>query len=238
MPDKPTGDVANPAAGDQDKTVPLSALEGVRTELKQAKEEGKTLQSQVELYKANAALTPDQQVQKPTDPLEGLDEGDVVTVADVKRIMGDQETRFLAVANQLKAGQGTKDYEQIIEKYLPSVITANPELAGAIKTSDNPVALALQLAKYSDAYRKDQVVIDLKQNVDKDGNPMVDKDGKPIDKDGKLISEGDQILANQEKPGSASAGAGAGGGISAVDKVLAMTDEELEAKIDEIGSRA
>lgn len=227
LTEKKPGDVVDPAAGDQDKTVPLSALEGVRTELKQAKEEGKVLQSQVELYKANAALTPDQSGQRQNDPLEGLEDGDVVTVADVKRIMGDQEVRYSAIANQLKAGQGTADYEQVIEKYLPSVISVNPALAGAIKTSDNPVALALQLAKSSDAYRKDQVETDLA----KDKGAKVDKDGKPI-------SEADQILANQEKPGSASAGAGAGGGISAVDKVLAMTDDELEAKIAEIGLKA
>ena len=210
-PKEGTGETGQAAVGQDDKMVPLTALEGVRAELKESKEATQQLKGQVELYKANAAHTP---VQEVTDDLDGLKEDDVVTVADVKRIMGTQTARFEAVANQLRAGQGAPDYEQTIEKYLPAVLAENPALAAAIKTSNNPVALALQLSKSSDAYRRDQ------QEKDLGGT-----------KESTIVSEGQQILDNQNKPGAASAGAGAGGGVSNLDKMLAMTDEELEAKI-------
>ena len=207
---------------DGNRMVPLSALEGVREELKQTKESAAMLKGQVELYRANGATTQHQD----TEPelLEGLEDNDVVTAADVRKIMANQDAKFSAVARQLRTGIGAPDYETVIEKYLPIVLGENPELADAIKTSSNPVALALTLAKSSDKYRKDKQEADLKDA----GNQK--QEG--------LKSEGDQILDNiQNKPGAASTGIGAGGGVSAVDKILKMSDDELEAKIAEIEAR-
>ena len=85
MPDDVSGVEGNQAAAGEEKMVPLTALEGVRAELKESKEATQQLKGQIELYKANAAHTP---VQEIPDDLDGLKEDDVVTVADVKKIMG------------------------------------------------------------------------------------------------------------------------------------------------------
>lgn len=237
MPDDRTGKVADPdAAGqgggsadpgkqaDGDKMVPLTALEGAREELKTIKESNQSLQAQIDVYRANAANT---QTQEQNNQLfSDLNDNDVVTVADVKKILTLQEQRLNQSTAQLSARQREPEYEKVIEKYLPGVLVQSPELAEAIRTSGNPVALALHLAKSSDAYRADKEAADLKA-AGQDGNDPNNK------------GEGDQILENiQNKPGATSTGKGAGGGVSAVDKVLQMTDDELETRIQEVSSRA
>jgi len=234
MADEQTGtisqDAADKSGGSTDsheqvdgQMVPLSALEGAREELKSIKESNQALQAQVEVYRANQANIA--QKQEDDAIFEGLSDNDVVTVADVKKILNVTNQRLTGMGAQLTARTKEPNYEQLIEKYLPGVLTQNPELADAIRTSKNPVALAVHLAKSSDAYREDDKKAKMKEAGAKD--------------EGDNKGDGDLILDNtQNKPGATSTGKGAGGGMSAVDKVLQMTDEELEAKIQEVSGRA
>lgn len=241
MPNEGTGDSAiQAAAGEIDpniivegesgvRMVPLTALTGARSELKTVKEGAQVLQDQNDLYRANTAQAVQSEqstVQADVDPFDGLEDTDAVTVADVRKVMSGLTTRFGAVAEQLKVGQGDPAYLQTIEKYLPGELAKDPDLAGAIKSSKNPALLALKISKGSEAFVKDQ----------QDAALTAAADGSTTETSS--VDAAQQIIDNQLKPGATSTGAGAGGGVNSVDFYKAMSDDDVEARIQKIQGNA
>jgi len=221
-----TGDKIQPAAGkdgDQ-KTVPLVALEDERGKRQALEEKVRNLEENMALMRNNPR-EPDGQVERKEveekDFFDGMDEADVMTVGEVKRVMAKQKEDLKkeketfgktvgGLISQLTMMVENPDAKEVISKHLPNVLKLKPHLKEAIRTSSNPYALAYELGKLDPEYGKG-------------------KKGDEIDKDAK------KIIENLEKP---QIGAAKGGG--ALDQVSVysnLTDEQLEERIAHVKNK-
>lgn len=135
-------------AGKEEKTVPLSALQAERVQRQQMQDELRMIKEHMALNQAN------QSKPKPKDAFEGLEDGDVMTVGEFKKLTSSMSNQFKMSIEELKMAQKNPDYQEVITKYLPDVLKLNPGLKNTLqKTQD--YELAYYLAKNSDTYRKE-----------------------------------------------------------------------------------
>lgn len=202
--------------GDQEgQTVPVNVLQSIRDELQTVKEQLQASQDQVRLYQANPPQGGQQQqhqVDQGAEGLTGMEDDDVITVADAKKLVTGLKAEVGAVIGEMAMAGQHSDYQSVISKHLPKVIQANPALAEAIRSSKNPYVLAYELGKTNPEYVKEQAEKGQQETVT-------------------------TIEQNLGKPGSASAAGGGGGGISQVDQYAQMSDEDLEKKIEDVKTR-
>lgn len=214
----------NPIQGDQQgggdlnagKTVPLADHQALRGEVETLKGQLQQTQEQLRIYQANPPTGQQGQGKKEqfqqSDVLSGMEEDDVITVADARKLIASIETRLGVVLGEMQFSTQKGDYQEMITKHLPNVIKANPALAQAIATSANPAVVAYELAKTDPEYQKKAVTDAAEREVE-------------------------QAKKNAGKPGSASQAAGGGGGLSAVDMYAQMSDVDLEKKIADVKKR-
>jgi hypothetical protein len=134
---------------EQEHVVPLSALQAERKSRQQLEENLKMMQEHLALIEAR---TNQPQAQQPKDD---MDEDDVLTVRDLKRILEKKEKQYETSIQELKVIQQHPDYQEIVSKYLPDVIKSNPSLRNTLVNDPNRYELAYWLAKNSDAYRNE-----------------------------------------------------------------------------------
>jgi len=134
---------------EQEQLVPVTALQAERRERQQLQENLKILQDHLALIQANN--------QKPKqDDMSSLSDNEVLTVGEAKKfIQGFQREQQMAV-EELKISQQHPDYNEVVRKYLPTVLKDDPELKDMIMNAPNPYKAAYHLAKRSDAYLQDQ----------------------------------------------------------------------------------
>ena len=258
---KGTGAQADPAAGGQgaqgqptgdhqEEMVPVSVVQGIRTELNDQKRLNESLQDQINLYKVNA-VTGQQQpgpagpaAPQQGDAFEGMGEDEVLTVADAKKIFGGLGTQLGNTIRDMQMGITNSDYATVVTKHLPNVLKTNPALAQAIRTSANPQLLAYTLAKTDPDYLKEQTGDTIPSGLE----AVLNRANVPADMKATILKEfsgsGEsadpnvqKIIENAEKPGSAGAAAGASAGLTGADYYANMSDEELEKRIDDVKSR-
>lgn len=136
-------------SGSQDQHVPLSALQSERAQRQQVQEELRMIKDHLALLQANQP-----QKSKPEDEFEGLDDADVMTVGEFKKMTSKLTNQFSMSIEELKMVQKYPDYQEVISKYLPEVIKNNPGLKNTLqKTQD--YELAYYLAKNSDTFRSE-----------------------------------------------------------------------------------
>jgi hypothetical protein len=215
-----TGDKIQPAAGKEgdQKMVPLAALEDERGKRQAAEERVRTVEEQNALYRANVPgpdVRRESEPAKEKDLFEGMDEGDVMTVGEFKRIMGKERENFNkekenfsqsigGFISEVQMMIGNPDYKEVISKNLPNVLKTKPHLAAAIKSSQNPYLLAYELGKLDPEYGRGKGAGELDKNARK-------------------------IIDNLEKPQLG--GAKGGGGLDQVSAYSNLTDEQLEERI-------
>lgn len=217
-----------PAAGEggDQKMVPLAALEDERSKRQGLEEKVRTLEENLALYKANVNLSepgirrePEQPKEK--DLFEGMDEGDVMTVGEFKRIAAKQAEAFNKEKEDFGRNIGgfisevqmmlwNPDYKEVISKNLPAVLKAKPHLAAAIKSSQNPYVLAYELGKLDPEYGKGKAG----DQIDKNAQKIIDNLGKP------------QL-----------GGAKGGGGLDMVSQYSNLSDEQLEERIARVKNK-
>ena len=222
-----TGAQNNLAAGDKggdQKTVPLSALADERSKRQALEEKVKVLEENIALYRANmpdpnARREPEKV--KETDLFEGLDEGDVLTVGEVKKIFQKKDESFrkekedfvrgmVASLSEVQMMIANPDYKDVITKNLPNVLKAKPYLREAIRTSQNPALLAYELGKLDPEYKEK-------------------KTGDEIDEKAK------KIIDNLNKPNLG--GVKGGGALELVSQYTNLTDDQLEERIAQIKNK-
>lgn len=132
----------------QEQNVPLSALQSERAKRQ-------SMEDEIRMMKDHLALNQVQQSQpqqKQKDDFEGMDDGDVMTVGEFKKLTSGLTNKFQMTIEEMKMSQKNPDYQDVITKYLPDVLKNNPDLKNTLqKTQD--YALAYYLAKNSDTYR-------------------------------------------------------------------------------------
>jgi len=195
-PSVETGEAQSTAqeSKEEQQNVPLSALQAERAQRQQMQEELRMIKEHMALNQAN------QSKEKPKDAFEGLDDGDVMTVGEFKKLTSSLSNQFKMSIEELKMAQKHPDYQQVIQKYLPDVLKQNPGLQNTLqKTQD--YELAYYLAKNSDNYRKEN-------------------------KKSKQSADAQRIVENSQKAGSLSS-MGSTSPISQAKRYKDMSDKEF-----------
>jgi len=145
---QPEQTVSNDAPEGQ--SVPLSALQSERTKRQSMEDELRMIKEHLALSQVKQSTS----TQKPKDDFEGLDDGDVMTVGEFKKLSTGMANQFKITIEELKMAQKHPDYQDVITKYLPDVLKQNPGLQSTLqKTQD--YELAYYLAKNSESYRSE-----------------------------------------------------------------------------------
>lgn len=135
-------------AGDQ-STVPLSALQSEREQRQQLQEELKMIKDHLALMQSNQQSS---QRQPAKDEFDGLDDSDVLTLGEAKKLLGKVQQSYQSNVEELRMQQKHPDYQEVIQKYLPEVLRTNPELRRSLEKNPD-YELAYHLAKNSESYR-------------------------------------------------------------------------------------
>jgi len=208
------------AAAEETTTVPLAALKKLREELQTVKEQNTLYQTQLGLAR-NMPAQPAAQPQTAAQPdqedfFADMDDDDVMTVADAKKIMknlpkggGSEIEQVRGELTKIQLYQQDPDYENTIRNYLPEVVNSNPAIVQTIQQSPNPLLCALTFAKMNPRYQS----LNQQQGGAQAGETLLDQINR--------------IIENAEKPGSASQVSGSGA-ISGASRFKDMTPAQIE----------
>ena len=129
------------------QTIPLSALQSEREQRQQVQEELRTMKDHLTLIEANQ-----NRPLPPKDEFEGIDDSDVLTYGDAKKLLGSVQKNYQGSIEELKMTQKHPDYQEVIQKYLPEVLKTNPALRRSLEQTQD-YELAYHLAKNSDYFK-------------------------------------------------------------------------------------
>ena len=194
---------------------PEEKLATAEAEIEGLKQTAELQADQINLYKANVpesvpAVAPE------SNEFTGLADDDVITVGDLKKIMGGQDQKYGGIVTELEFKTQHNDFDAVVETYLPGLVKGRPDLTKALRSSGNPALLAYELIKSSEQYVKDAA------------------EGKLKAATNKATEESKQILENAEKPGAVSAAPGGGASNNSVAFYLGLDDDALEKHIVDI----
>lgn len=140
---------------DQERSVPLAALESERAKRQQLEERFRQYEEENRLMRENLMMMNSQRSQpKAKDELEGLDDNDVLTVGDFKKLSSKMANQFSMTLEELKMTQKYPDYQEVITKHLPEVLKTNPGLRSSLEKSQD-YELAYYLARNSESYKSE-----------------------------------------------------------------------------------
>lgn len=134
----------------QQQSVPLSALQAERENRQKLEEDMRMLKDHMALMQ-NQGQT--QAKQEPSDGFDGLaDDDDILTVKDFKKAIGKLSNQYQMSLQELKMTQKHPDYQEVVTKYLPSVLKNNPSLRRSLEATKD-YELAYFLARNSDEFK-------------------------------------------------------------------------------------
>lgn len=174
---------------EQDRLVPLSALESERSKRQQMEEENRMMREHFALMQANAARN-QPPAQPKADEFGGLEDSDVMTVGEFKKHSQRIAGQFQMTLEEMRMAQKNPDYQQVVSKYLPELFKTNPGLRESLQKSQD-YELAYYLAKNSDAYRRDNT----QQQRHEDAERIL----RNASQSGSLSSMGSSTPVNQAK---------------------------------------
>lgn len=184
------------ASSATEQNVPLSALQSERAKRQQMEEELRMIKDHLALSQVNQS----QAAQKKPDEFEGLEDSDVITVGEFKKLTGRLASQFKMTIEEMRIAQKYPDYQQVVTKYLPDVLKNNPGLRNTLQQSSD-YELAYYLAKNSDSYRDEN-------------------------KRTKKSADAQRIVENSQKAGSLSS-TGSASPISQAKRYRDMSDDEF-----------
>lgn len=191
----------------QENVVPVHVVQSLRNENQQLKQNMQMVSEHLELLKANQM----QQSVPKQDQFNTLSDHDVLTVGDAKKVLGQIERKREMETQELKMTQAFPDYSETIKKYLPQVLSEDPELRAEIENAKNPYKMAYMLAKKSTKYVEEQRA----KNKSEDA---------------------ERILTNSQKTGNLSA-MGTQSPITKSSYIKSMSDEEFRKLMNKNASR-
>jgi hypothetical protein len=136
---------------EQERVVPLAALESERAKRQQLEDDNRMMREHFALMQAQAAQ-PRPPAPPPQDEFSGMQDSDVLTVGDLKKHSQRLATQFGMTIEELRMTQRHPDYQQVVATYLPELFKTNPGLKESLRKSQD-YELAYYLAKNSDAYK-------------------------------------------------------------------------------------
>ena len=169
----------------QDSTmVPVDALQAERRERQRMQEELDAIRNHVSLM-ANQNSQP-----KEEDPMDSANDDDILTVGEAKKYIKSLDNNYRSSIEEMKFAQKNKDYQEVIQKYLPEVIKKNPRIKQSLAQTQD-FAMAYELAKNSEAYRRDH----FEKKPHEDAQRIMDNSQKS----GSLSQVGSTAPANQAR---------------------------------------
>jgi len=184
---------------EQDRQVPLSALESERAKRHRAEDDNRLMKEHFELLKASQNRP---QQPPPKDDFDGLDESDVMTVGEFKKLSSKLQSQFKGSLDEIKMSQRYPDYQDVVTKYLPDVLKTNPSLRNSLQSTQD-YELAYYLAKNCSAYQQN--------------NSRSQKN-----------EDAERIIKNSQKSGSLSS-LGASTPVSQAKRYKDMSDSEFKS---------
>lgn len=184
----------------EDQMVPLSALQSEREQRQHLGEELNMIKDHLALMQSQQA-----QAQRPQQEQDALDEGDVLTYGEFKKLTEKKERQYEQVLSEMKMAQQHPDYQEVVQKYLPNILRKNPELRSKLESTQDH-QLAYYLAKNSDEYKADHM-------------------------SAKKSAEAERIIKNSQQAGSLSS-MGATTPISQAKQYKDMSDDEFKKLVN------
>lgn len=135
---------------DTSQGVPLSALQSEREQRQQLQEELRTIKDHLALMESNQQR---QAAPPPKDEFEGIDDSDVLTFGEAKKLLNKIQKTYQGSVEELKMTQKYPDYQEVIQRYLPEVLKTNPALRRSLEQTQD-YELAYHLAKNSDSFKE------------------------------------------------------------------------------------
>lgn len=129
----------------QGESVPLSALQSERTHRQELAEELRMIKDHLALMEAKKEQP--RQEEKPA-----FDPDDIPTWGEIDNYIAKRERQYQTSIDEMRMAQKHPDYQEVISKHLPEVISNNPALRKTL-TESQDYELAYYLAKNSDSYR-------------------------------------------------------------------------------------
>lgn len=130
----------------EEKQVPLAALEAERTQRQQLQDEVKMIKDHLSLMQART--------QAPQQQEESLAEDDVMTYGEFKKLATKFQNEIKSSLSEMQMTKRFPDYEDVVKKYLPDVIKNRPKIGQYLQQTQD-YEYAYEVAKASDSYRKD-----------------------------------------------------------------------------------
>lgn len=161
-------------------------------------EEIAELRANIDMLRNNAST------RKPEVPDEfgELEEDDLPTVKDVKRVLYAREQQYREALEEVQIATQYSDYKEVISNYLPKLLKAKPHLKGSIEHAPNKALAAYELAS-------------MYKNSRKEGNTVKQS-----------ANEAARIVKNANKPASISQ-AGGQSATDAANYYANMSDEDF-----------
>ncbi len=132
----------------EERQVPLAALESERAHRQKTQDELTMLKEHVNLLQAR------QQQRPPPPPEPTLADDDVMTYGEFKKAAGQFQNQISSQLNELQMSKRHSDYDEVVSKYLPEIFKDNPQIRETLRQTQD-FNLAYHLAKTSDSYRRD-----------------------------------------------------------------------------------
>lgn len=123
------------AAGEQ--YVPVSVVQSIRSELKDAKERAKQAEQMVQ---QSSQTGQDQAAQ---DPLGDVSDDEFLTAGQARKVLQQQQQ----MSREMELRSQTPDYDEVVQNYVPKLVQEKPHLRDAIASSQDPYSLAYELGK-------------------------------------------------------------------------------------------
>jgi len=179
------------------QSVPLSALQSEREARQNLQEELKMIKDHLALMQSSQQS----QRQPVKDEFDGMDDGDVLTLGEAKKLLGKVDQTYRQSIEEMRMAQKHPDYQEVIRKYLPEVLKENPSLRRSLETNPD-YELAYYLAKNSAHYQSEHKKV-------------------------KKSADAEKILANSSQAGSLSS-MGGSTPVSQAKKYKDMSEKEFK----------
>lgn len=198
-----------------EQTVPVTALQRERQARQAEQQRREEMERRLQALEQNSPSSG----QQSDDPLDGLEDDEPLTAAQVRKIREQDQAKTQSVLAEIEMRQKFPDYDDVIKNYLPQKIQENPSLQNAFDPNDpRDMVKAYELAK------------EVKQRGGDQSGGATTQQGN---------SEQSELEAtleqNQNKPGSASQAASSTqsppSGTERISEMARKSPQELDEEI-------
>ena len=212
------------------ESIPYERFSEVNNKVKELEQQVQMSQQQIALYQANMQNAQAQQPQQQLPNFyEGLEEDDVMTVAEAKKATQAMAQQFQASIGELQFLVQHPDYNQLVGtpqqlgEPLKQAILKNPQIMTEIRHSPNPMLTAYNYAKMAQMSMNNQqqqvnpAFVQAQQQQQEFNNPAQQQQINPA---------AAAAINAAQMPGSASM-VGTNGGFNAANRFASMSDDEF-----------